>query len=189
MQKFHLILERNGKITVAFFLSACYNGYMKEKQTGKAPTTFKIKFSPQMLWLCVAVFALCGVGIGLSVWRILKYGIHGFNDVIKYPFLIAVCVFCIALMIALLIKSQYVVDDKYFTTQYGFVKSRFAIKDVTAIVYNTDAKKLTVKFGEEYTVVSVDPTWQEQLVRTLLDINPNIDYSFTLTEIPQNKKK
>ncbi len=161
---------------------------MKNEETGKTPQTFKIKFTAQMLWLCVGVFVLCGVGIALSVWRIIKYGIHGFNDVIKYPFLIAVCVFCIVLMISLLIKSQYIVDDKHFTTQYGFVKSRFIIKDVTSIVYNTDTKKLTLKFGEEFATFTVNPEWNEQLVRALLAVNPNIDYSFTLTDVPQNKK-
>lgn len=162
---------------------------MKHDREGKAPVTFKIKFPKHILWLCVAVFALCGVGIALSVWRIVKYGIHGFNDVIKYPFLIAVCLFCIVLMISLLVKSQYIVNGKDMITQYGFIKSRFAVKDITAIVYDTDSKKLTLKSGEEYAVVSVDPDWNEQLVRELRDINPNIDYSFTLSEVPKPKKK
>ena len=160
---------------------------MKKQSTGKQPQIFKIKLTNTMLLLCVAVFILCATGVGLSIWRIIKFGVNSFNDVIKYPFLIGVCLFCIALMIALLIKSQYVVDDTYFYTQYGFIKSRFTIKDVSALVYNTDEKKLTVQFGEEYTVVSVDPVWQEELVRAFLAVKPEIDYSFTLTQVPNNK--
>ena len=140
-----------------------------------------------MLLLCVAVFVLCATGIGLSIWRIQKFGVNSFNDVIKYPFLILVCLVCIALMIALLIKSQYVIDDTYFYTQYGFIKSRFIIKDVSALVYNTDEKKLTVKFGEEYVILAVDPAWQEELVRAFLAIKPEIDYSFTLAQVPNKK--
>ena len=160
---------------------------MKNQSKGKTPVIFKIKLSTAMLWLSVAVLLLCGVGVGLSIWRIIKYGIHGFNDIIKYPFLIAVCVFCIILMIAIFIKSQFAVDDKYLLTQYGFIKSRFAIADITALVYNTDEKKLTVKFGEEYTVVTVDPAWQEEFVRAILAVKPEIDYSFTLAQVPDKK--
>ena len=175
------------KKSVAFFLLPCYNVYMKNQSTGKTPIIFKIKLTTAMLFLSIAVLLLCGAGIGLSIWRIFKYGIHGFNDIIKYPFLIAVCVFCIVLMVSIFIKSQYAVDDKYLLTQYGFIKSRFTIADITALVYNTDEKKLTVKFGEEYTVVAVDPAWQEELVRALLAVKPEIDYSFTLAQIPDKK--
>ena len=160
---------------------------MKKQDTGKQPQFFKIKLTNTMLLLCVAVFVLCATGIGLSIWRIQKFGVNSFNDVIKYPFLILVCLVCIALMIALLIKSQYVIDDTYFYTQYGFIKSRFIIKDVSALVYNTDEKKLTVKFGEEYVILAVDPAWQEELVRAFLAIKPEIDYSFTLAQVPNKK--
>ena len=162
---------------------------MKAQKHSQETTCFKIRFSNTVLWLCVAVFALCGVGIGLSVWRIVEFGIHGFNDVLKYPFLIAVCVFCIVLVASILAKSQYVLDEKHLTTQYGFVKSKFAVKDVTSIVYDTDLKKLTVSFGEQYMTLSVDPESNEKLVRKMLEINPNIDYSFTLTEVPNDRKK
>ena len=160
---------------------------MEKQAIGKQPQIFKIQLTNTMRLLCVAVLLLSATGIGLSIWRILKFGVHSFNDVIKYPFLIAVCTVCIVLIIALLIKSQYVVDDTYFYMQYGLIKSRFTITDVTALVYNTDEKKLTVKFGEEFTVLAVNPTWQEQLVRALLAVKPDIDYSFTLTQIPNKR--
>ncbi len=159
-----------------------------KKNKNTEPKRFSYTFTPVMLVLIIGVLLLCSAGIAVSIWRIVQFGIKGFNDVIKYPFLIAVCVFCIVLMISLLIKSQYIVDDKHFTTQYGFVKSRFLIKDVTSIVYNTDTKKLTLKFAEEFATFTVNPDWNEQLVRALLAVNPNIDYSFTLTDVPQNKK-
>lgn len=158
-----------------------------KKQTQKQ--IFRLKFSPAILTLAIAVLALCGVGIGISIWRIVRFGVKDLNDVIKYPFLIAVCVFCIALMISILVKSQYMVDDEYFTTQYGFIKSKFAIRDVTSIVLDSDVKKLAVRFGEQYTVVSVSPEWNEALVRALLAVNPSIDYGFTLSDTPSDKDK
>lgn len=143
---------------------------------------FKITFSKSIYLLCVAVYVLCLAGIALSVWRIIKFGVHGFNDIIKYPFLIAVCLLCIVLVTAILIRSQYVVDKQYLITQYGLIKSKFAIKDITAVTLDSDSQKLTVNFGEPYTVISVAPSWNEQFVRALLAVNPSIDYSFTFSE-------
>ena len=143
---------------------------------------FKITFSKSIYLLCVAVYLLCIAGIALSVWRIIKFGVHGFNDIIKYPFLIAVCLLCIVLVTAILIRSQYVVDKQYLITQYGLIKSKFAIKDITAVTLDSDSQKLTVNFGEPYTMISVSPAWNEQFVRALLAVNPNIDYSFTYSE-------
>ena len=149
---------------------------------------FKIQFSKMIVLLCIAIFALCSMGIGLSVWRIARFGIQEFSDVLKSPFLIAVCAFCIIIVICILIKSQYVVDEKYFITQFGFIKSKFAIKDITSLLLDCQTKKLTIHFGEEYTVLSVNPDWQEKLVRAILTINPDIDYTFTLSDAPKDEK-
>ena len=150
---------------------------------------FKIKFSPLIIVLCLLALLLSAGGVTLSSWRIVRFGVHGFNDVLKYPFLIAVCVFCILLVICILAKSQYVVTNEYFFTQFGFIKSKFVVKDVTSIVYNTDAKKITLYFGEQFMVLSVSPEWQEAFIRALMKANPDVDYSFTLSDTTTKNKK
>lgn len=149
---------------------------------------FKFKLTPALLALSIAVLALCGAGIGLSIWRIVQFGIHGFTDVIKYPFLIAVCVFCIALEISIYCKTQYAVSATELTVQFGFIRSRYAIKEITSLLYDRETDKLSVYFGEEFILLSVSQKWQETFVRTLMEMNPAIDYSFTLTDVPNEKK-
>ncbi|MBQ8322741.1 MAG: hypothetical protein IJX91_02110 [Clostridia bacterium] len=153
-----------------------------KKNESKPTGVFKIKFSVTIVLLCVAVYVLCAVGIGVSVWRIVRFGVKEFSDVLKYPFLILVCLLCIVLVTSILIKSQYAVDDKYFISQYGLVKSKFLIKDITSITLDTESKKLTVNFGEQFMVLSVSPDFSEPLVRALLAVKPDIDYGFTLAE-------
>ena len=157
------------------------------KNQSSTRQVFKIKFSKTVVILCIAVLALCGAGIGVSVWRILEHGVRSFADALKSPFLIAVCVFCIVVVICLLIKSQYVVEDERFLTQFGFIKSKFSIKEITSLVLDCQKNKLTMKFGEEFFIVTINPAWQENLVRALLAVNPDIDYSFTLTDAPVEK--
>lgn len=141
-----------------------------------------------MRWLFIAVIALCIISAGVSVWRIIQYGVNGFTDVIKYPFLIAICLFGVVLVICIMAKSQYLVDDTYLVLQYGFIKSRFKASEITSIVQDTDKKKLQIYFGQEqFIAVNVHPDWFEELVRALLKINPTIDYSFTFSDNNEDK--
>ncbi len=174
---------------LAFLTIAWYNNGMGQEKKNKKmieAKRFAYKFTPLMLGLCIAVLLLCVAGIIVSVWRISEFGIRDFYDVIKYPFLIAICVFCITFVICALVRSQYVVDGEHFTTQFGFLKTKYAVKTITALTFDRDVNKLTIHFSEEYAVIAVNPEWNEELVRALMDINSNIDYSFTLTDV---KKK
>ena len=92
-------------------------------------------------------------------------------------------------MISLLIKSQYIVDETHFTTQFGFIKSKTEIKTITSMVFDTDTHKLTVYMGEEYYVLAISREWNEDLAQALLAVNPQIDYSFTLAETDGKSKK
>ncbi len=125
---------------------------------------------------------MCAVGIGLSVYRIITFGIHGFTDTLQSPFLIAICLFCIALVMAILIKSQYVVNDTHYIVQYGFIKSKFAIKDITSLELNTTTKKLTIFVGEQYSVLTLNEKWQDEFIAAVRAVKPEIDFTFTLAD-------
>lgn len=140
--------------------------------------TFPIKFPLVVILLGIAVILLCIASVVVSVLQIYKLGINGFSDALKYPFLIAISLFGIALMISMFIKSEYAVTDTLFISQFGFIKSKTEIKDITSIVLNTDTQKLTIYFGEEFTVLSFTKDWNEEFVSALLEIKPEISYSF-----------
>lgn len=154
---------------------------MKAKNS-ENKTVIKIKFSKLVIGLCVLVYLLCLGGMAISIWRMLEFGVHGFSDVLKYPFLIAICAFGILLITAMLISSNYIVKNGNFITQYGFVRSKFAIKEITELTLNSDEKKLTVYFSEQYLIIAVHPSYNEKLIRAILDVNPDIKYEVTLTD-------
>ena len=161
---------------------------MKNKPQKNQAETFRYKLNPTMLLLCVLVLLLCVAGISITVYRmVLHGGILTPNDFLKYPFLIAVCVFCIVIIISLLIKSQYLVTDAELITQFGFIKTKYPVKAITEIDHDRDTNKLTVKFGEQFCVLSCISEWTDDFVHAILKANPNIEYSYTLTENkPQN---
>ena len=69
------------------------------------------------------------------------------------------------------------------------MKSKFEIKDITTLELNTDTYKLTVYMGEQFFVITSSPAWNEEFIRALLAVNPNIDYTFTLASKEEPKKK
>ena len=143
-----------------------------------------------MIALAITVILLCLVGIVISVYRLIKFGgVDGFTDALKSPLLIAICLFCIVTVIALLVKSQYIVDETHYTTQFGFIISRFPIKDITALVLDMDTKKLTVYIGEQFSVLSLSPAWNDEFIAALRAVKPEIDFSFTLAETDGKTEK
>lgn len=155
---------------------------MKKKNAPVQKKCFRFQFTPAVLLMSSAALLVCAIGIALSVYNILKSGLHSFTDFLKYPFLILISLALAVIVVALLIKSQYIVDDKNFTTQFGIIKSKCALKDITSVVLDRDTDKLTVYMGEAYSVLSVQPSWNEDFVRALLKGNPSIDYSYTVRE-------
>lgn len=161
---------------------------MKKQSAPQEAKNFKFRFTPIMLILAIAALLLCAATIALSIWRITKTGIHGFNDVLKSPFLIAICLFGIVIITAMLIRSRYTVTQEELTCQYGFIKSHFPVEKLTSILLDTDTKKLTVYMGEEFFVVTTNPTWNNDFVQALREVKPDIEFSFTLTEGKPDKK-
>lgn len=156
---------------------------MNKQNAPQAAETFKFRFTKLTIALAIAVVALCAVGIGLSVWRIAKFGLNNVGDMLKSPFLILVCVFCIVLVISIFARSRYLVTEEHFITQFGFIKSKFPIKDMTSILLDSDTNKLTVYMGEQqYFILSIDPIWNDAFIAALRKANPSIEFSFTLAE-------
>lgn len=162
---------------------------MKKQSAPQEATSFKFRFTPLMLALSVLVLLLFGGGIAISVWRITKTGVHSFNDVLKSPFLIAICLFGIVVVVAMLARSRYTVTKNELVMQFGLIKSRFPVEKFTSVVLDTDAQKLTVYIGEEFFVVTTNPAWNNDFVQALRAVKPEIEFSFTLTEGKSEKKK
>ena len=153
-----------------------------KKQSAPQVATFKFRFTPVMILLAVAVLVLCTAGIALSAWRIAVQGVHGVNDALKSPLLIAICLFGIVVVTAMLAQSRYVITEDMLITQFGLIKSKFAIADFTSVVLDTDSRKLTVYMNEAFFVVTTNPEWNNEFVQALRTVKPELEFSFTLTE-------
>lgn len=155
---------------------------MKEKNSPKQAKYFKYQFTKTLIALAVAVLLLSLAGIGVSIYRIIAFGIHGLSQALQSPFLIGICVLCIVIILSILIKSQYAIDDKHYTVQFGIIKSKYLIQDITSIVLNTDTNKLTIYIGEEFSILSLAPKHHDEFIAALREVKPEIEFTFTLTD-------
>ena len=155
---------------------------MDKNTQPKKAKYFKYRFTKTIIALIFAVIALCGAGIGVSIYRLSRFGIVQGSDALKAPLLIAICLFCIATVVGILVKSQYIIDETHYTTQFGFIKSKFPIKEVTKLELDTDTQKLTVYVGEMFSVLSLSPAWNDEFIAALREVNPDIEFTFTLAE-------
>lgn len=134
-----------------------------------------------MITLAIAVLALCLGGIALSIYRLINSPLQGFSDYLKSPLLIVLSAFCIVVVVSLLIKSQYVVTEEYYILQFGFIKNKYPLKDITSILLDSDTQKLTVNMPDGYTVLSLSQSDNDEFVKTVQSINPHVEFSFTLS--------
>ncbi len=155
---------------------------MNKKNQPVAAQYFKFHLSPTMICLAIVVILLCGAGIGISVYRLIAFGIHDFTDTLQSPFLIAVCLLCIVLVVAILVKSRYYVTDTHYVTQFGFIKSKFPIKEITTMELNTTTHKLTIYVGEQFSVLNLNEKWQDEFITAVRAVNPEISFTFTLAD-------
>ena len=162
---------------------------MKRNTTNGKTDSFVFKFNKTTILLCVLGLLLCVAGIVASVWRIVNEGIDGVTKALQSPLLIGVCIFGIVVLLSMLIRSRYIVDEKFFTVQFGIVKSKTPIDTITAIELDKETDKLTVYCGESYSVISVNKDWNDEFVKALQAANPKAEYSIVLAKPKKENKE
>ena len=155
---------------------------MKQIENKNVRKVFPFRFNTLGILLGVIVLLLCAVGAGISVYRIIQDGIADFTDALKHPFIIAVSIFCATVVISVLAKSEYVVTDEELITKFGLIKTRLPLSSITSMEHDRTTHKLTVYCGEEYTVFSLKKEWADDLAHEICAANPEIEFSFTMTE-------
>lgn len=149
--------------------------------------TFKYKFSKLIFWVIWAGIALCAVGFAVNLYFCITVGISSAADpvypIIQYSAMFFVSVVLFVLLVSILKSSYYSVDEKNFTTSFGFIKSRYKIEDIDTIELDRVTNKLSVYFkNETYVVIVVKEEWYNDFVQAIIDVNPRIEYSIKSKE-------
>ncbi len=174
-----------------------YTALMKEKKQKNLlkSETFPFRFTGLMLALLILLLALCAAGIGLTTWQFtdfLKGDISSVYDWMKYVLLYLVSILLAVIVIAMLIRSQYIVTDKTLTIQFGLIRSRYEIKNIYSVRLFRGSNKLTVYFDDyknKYMVIVVKDVWYTDFVQALIKRNEKIEFDFITPEEEKDQKK
>ena len=161
---------------------------MKNQTTNNQTKAFRFQFNKRTVFFTILGMLLCLAGIATSIWRLTSEGVDGLTGALQSPLLIGICIFGLVVLISMLVRSQYLVDEKNVTVQFGIVKSKTPIESVTAIELDTDTNKLSLYTGETYTVIAVNKSWNDEFVKAIQAVKPSVDYSIVLAK-PKDKTK
>lgn len=141
---------------------------------------YKISYSLPVL---ILIFA----GMAVAVASAVMYSLTLFSSpdtasTYNYVTLAVIYLVSIAyllLSISMLVSSSYTVDDKYFTLNWGILKSRLEIKSMTRVILDDTRHTLTVFYGDDnYFIVRSATIPFPELVQALREVNDKIVFDF-----------
>jgi hypothetical protein len=164
----------------------------------KPVKTYKFRFSPMMIAVFCIGIVLCAVCFALTSWQFVEFVIGVRGDIssvwewIKYILLYFVSVFLSLLLIAMLIRSRYIITERRLITQFGIIFSKYEIKKIRSVCLVSGTKKLNVYFDDfksRFITIVVKEEWYDDFIKTLTSINEKIEFDFTDPENNDRKKK
>lgn len=149
--------------------------------------TFKYKLKRWAYALIYAGLVLSGVAFGLNVYSVCTEKVMETANptfgIIRYILLFAVSIALFIILISILTGVYYAIDDKYFRTSFGIIKSKFELKEIKSIILDRQTDKLTVQFkNENFIHVVINNDWYDEFIDALLKANPEIEYSINSKE-------
>lgn len=162
---------------------------MKKENPSSKKQIFRFKFNSTTLILIILGLLLCAAGIATSIWRLVNTPPQGLTECLQSPLLIGVCVFGLVVLISMLVRSQYEVDENFVTVRFGIIKSATPVKDVTAIELDKDSDKLSLYTGETFSVILVNKEWNDEFVTAVQAVNPKVEYSIVMAKNKPKKEE
>jgi len=170
----------------------------QSKSANSPAVKFRFRFSTLLLSVMIIGIILCAACFALTTWQFIRF--LGSEDIsspyewMKYILLYFVSVFLAILLIAMLIRSQYVITDRQLITQFGIIKSKYEIRKIYSVYLLNGSKKLNVYFDDfktKYMTIVVKEEWYDEFIKELLARNEKIEVDFSSAEderIGKNKK-
>ena len=156
---------------------------------------FKYKFTKLTKVLICVSLLLPVVAFALNTYYVIAEGTrtaaNPFIPVLIYTLMYFVSVFAFVILLSFLISSYYSVDEKYFKTSLGIIKSKYEIKKIDCIVIEKNVNKLGVYFKDQtFIVVAINDEWYDEFSDAILAVNPEIEFSIKSEDPrPDDKKK
>lgn len=143
---------------------------------------YRFRFSRLTKILIFVGIALAAAACALNTYYVISEGVksaeNAFAPILQYSLTYFVSIFLAVILVSLLISSYYSVDEKYFKTSFGIIKSKYEISEIDCILIDRNNNKLSVYFkNQSYIVIVINEEWYDDFSDALLKVNPNIEFS------------
>ncbi len=169
---------------------------MEKTVETRPPAAFRFRFSPVMLTLCVLGIVLSLVGFGLTTWQFFGFVQSGdmtsFYEWLKYILLYLASGALGVLIVAMLIRSRYLITDTKLILQFGLIKQKYELKKIVSVHLFRGARRLAVYFDDfktDYVIIVVKEERFDDFVRELTARNQDILFTFSTPEEEAEVKK
>ncbi len=140
-------------------------------------------FSKSMYAVFALGLLLCGAGIAVSIYRLVVGSVTTAYDWIGFVVMVLACLFLGALIISMLIRTVYTVDEEYFTLHLGFVRNRYPLNEIISVHLFEGAGKLAVYFqGNRYSAIVIKREQFDDFIHALTTANDKIGFSYSTAE-------
>lgn len=153
-------------------------------------------FPPLTLAILILALALCAAGFSLTTWQFVDFlrtgNLASALDWIKFFLLYAVSVFIPVIVTAMLVRSEYLLNDTQLVLTFGFIRMRYPLDTIRSAHLFKGANKLALYFNDEkthYTVIVISPKCYDEFVRAIILRNDRISFTFSTPEEEEEFKK
>ena len=156
---------------------------------------YPFQFTTVVRLLIILGLILLAAGFGLTLWRFMHFikdDISSIYDWMKYIILFFMSILLAVLASSILIRSQYLLTGTHLILQFGFIKQKFAYKDIYSIHLFKGLRKLAVYFDDfktKYIIIVVKEEWYDDFIKTLTERKPGLGFSFSSPEEEDEIKK
>lgn len=152
---------------IAFYVPLCYNDSMNK---------FKFPFSKLLYALIYIALGLCLIGFIVNIWRLIYIGVESNGDYVQYAVLFLVTVFFPVVLISMLFGSKYIVTQSELILQFGILKNKYKLDNISSVVYPKSGNKLTLNMKDgTYTILLVPEESMNDFVSALRQHHPAIE--------------
>ena len=167
---------------------------MKDRSL-KSGRKFPFKFTAMMKIVLILLLILCVGGLALTVWQFVGF-LKGDSSIVwewlKYILMFFVCGLLFVLVIAMFVRSRYIITDTELVLQFGFIKTRYALKKIRSIRHFLGSGRLAIYFDDmknQYAIIVVKESWFKDFVEALKENNDAIEFDFVSAEEEAEWKK
>ena len=165
-------------------------------RTPRPAKRYRYRFSPVIFGALLLGLALCIAGFALTTWFFANFlsggNLSNVYEWLQYTLLYVASVGIGLFIVAVLLRSEYVLTDSALIVRLGFLRSRTPLEDIVSIHLFRGANKLVVYFDgirNNYLVIVIKESLYNDFVHELTTRNEKIGFSFSTPEEEEEIRK